>query len=450
MRVTWIQPEDLLRHELIQSAAEGKDVGAIAARWREAGGELGTPERGASLPPATAEQRRLARILLDELDAMAAPANTDEPSELEDIRASWSSPPPLPRVSRERLADRLRGAWIGRAVGCLLGKPVEGMGRAGIRAVLEATGRWPLADWFTAVGLPADVAARHPWNRASRTTSLAENIDGMPEDDDLNYTMLALRLLEERGRSFTTDDVARAWLSELPALRVFTAERAVYRDLLDGVDPCAAATTRNPYREWIGAQIRADLYGSICPGEPHRAAALAWRDARLSHVRNGVYGALFVAAMAAAASVADDVTSVLDAGLSVVPPRSRLARAVGLARDLARRGMPHEAAVDELCAAHDGLHWVHVLPNASAVALALAETRGDFSRSICAAVSMGWDTDLNGATAGAVVGALCGASAIPRRWTDPLHGRIASSLRGFDEASFDDLAARTLALVDRA
>ncbi|HYK96857.1 MAG TPA: ADP-ribosylglycohydrolase family protein [Candidatus Acidoferrales bacterium] len=448
MRVTWIQPEDLLRHELIQSAAEGKDIGAVSARWREAGGDLGVPEGGASPVAATPAQRRLASALLDELDAQIAPVRAEDPAELDALRASWSTPPALPTVSRERLADRIRGAWIGRAVGCLLGKPVEGVGRTGIREILEVTGRWPLDDFFTGRGLPADVAARHPWNRASRDTSLAENIDGMPEDDDLNYTMLALGLVEAHGRGLTTDNVARAWLAELPALRVFTAERAVYRDLLDGVDPCAAAATRNPYREWIGAQIRADLYGWLCPGDPHRAAELAWRDARLSHVRNGVYGALFVAAMAAAACVASDIESVLDAGLCVVPPHSRLARSITLARDLARRRVPHEDAVDQLYAAHAGLHWVHVLPNASAVALALAEGAGDFTRSICAAVSCGWDTDSNGATVGAVAGALAGASALPSRWTAPLHGRIASSLRGFDGATFDSLAARTLALVD--
>ena len=38
-----------------------------------------------------------------------------------------------------------------------------------------------------------------PWNRASRTTSLAENIAGMPEDDDLNFALLALLLVERHG-----------------------------------------------------------------------------------------------------------------------------------------------------------------------------------------------------------------------------------------------------------
>ena len=59
----------------------------------------------------------------------------------------------------------------------------------------------------------------------------------------------------------------------------------------------------------------------------------------------------------------------------------------------------------------------------------------------------GWDTDSNGATVGSIAGALCGARAIPDRWTAPLRDRVSSSVRGFDGASFGDLAARTLALV---
>ena len=55
----------------------------------------------------------------------------------------------------------------------------------------------------------------------------------MPEDDDLNYPILALALLEKHGTGFTTDDVAQLWLDNLPAGRVFTAERAAYRNILD-------------------------------------------------------------------------------------------------------------------------------------------------------------------------------------------------------------------------
>jgi ADP-ribosylglycohydrolase len=158
---------------------------------------------------------------------------------------------------------------------------------------------------------------------------------------------------------------------------------------------------------------------------------------------------MFVAALAAAACVADDVESVIAAGLCVVPPRSRLARSVGLGLDLARRGVSHEEAVDALYAAHAGLHWVHALNNAAVVALSISEGAGDFARTISAAVSAGWDTDSNGATVGGIAGALRGASGIPDRWTRPLRGPVSTSLPGFTGVTFDSLAARTLALTER-
>jgi ADP-ribosylglycohydrolase len=446
MRLTWIQPDDVLRHELVQAAEEGKEVGPVRDRWIAGGGDPGQPSTGVSPEPATPELAALARELLAEVERLPTPSATDEPDDLEAIRATWTTPPALPSPDRTALPDRLHGAWLGRAIGCLLGKPVEKIPRQGIRAILEATGHWPLDRYFTAVGLPPDVTERWPWNKASRTTSLEENIDGMPEDDDLNYALIALALLERVGPGFTTEDVGESWLRDVPALRTFTAERIAYRNLLDGVPVPSTATVGNPYREWIGAQIRTDAYGWARPGDPHGAAELAWRDARLSHTRNGVYGAMWVAAMAATALVTDDVEVVLDAGASVVPPRSRLAAEITAARALAGTEPDTEAAVDEIYRRHEGRHWVHVLNNASVVAFALAAGGGQFERSITLTVMAGWDTDSNGATVGAVVGALAGAPSIPARWSDPLRNRLATSVTGFDGIGFDELARRTLAV----
>ncbi len=448
MRITWIQPEDLIRHEFVQAADEGKDVAGIVERWVAAGGDCVPPGVGASDPPASAELSRLARTLLGEIDALPTTDDTDEPSDLERVQRHWRRPPALPPIPpQEALRDRLHGAWLGRAIGCLLGKPVEKIPRAGIREILEATGRWPLSGYFTAAGLPQDVAARWPWNRASRPTSLAEVIDGMPEDDDLNYTLLALSVLEDHGPDFTTDDVARTWLRDVPALRVFTAERAVYRNLLDGLQPPDTARVANPYREWIGAQIRSDLYGWARPGDPHGAAELAWRDARLSHTRNGIYSAMFVAGMASAALVSDKVDVVLDAGLSVIPPNSRLASEIAAARHVASTTDDFEVAADLVHDRNRGRHWVHAINNTALIVLALCVGGGDFVRSICLAVSGGWDTDSNGATVGAVAGAMAGRAGLPESWAAPLKNRLSTSIPGFDNVGFDELAARTAAIV---
>ncbi|MFI9064861.1 ADP-ribosylglycohydrolase family protein [Streptomyces sp. NPDC053429] len=340
------------------------------------------------------------------------------------------------------LVRRLEAAWVGRAVGCVLGKPVEKLPLDGIRRLARAAGNWPLDDWFTARGVPAALLAAYPWNRRSAPTSLAENIDGTPEDDDLNYPLLGLLLLQRHGKGFTTADVGRLWLDELPAGRTFTAERIAYRNLLQGLEPPATATHHNPFREWIGALIRADVHGWTNPGDPAAAAAQAYRDAVLTHTANGVYAALFVAAaIAEAATGRADVHTALRAGLAVVPPRSRLAGAVRHAIDTAARHTDFDRVVDVLHARHGHYHWVHAVPNAALVAAALTHADGDFTRSVCRAVSGGWDTDSNGATAGSLAALVAGE--VPHRWAAPLKNRLATTVAGFDGIGFDTLAHLT-------
>ncbi|MFI8964596.1 ADP-ribosylglycohydrolase family protein [Streptomyces sp. NPDC053493] len=453
LRLTWVQPEDLVGHELRQAAEDGRDARALAARWYAAGGRPAPPTAGAS-PGPRPDLRPLAEEILDALAGLPSPLAAHEPTDLDAVVALCPAWPTAPRASGRNgaredtaLLDRLHAAWVGRAAGCLLGKPVEKLPLHGIRALARAAGNWPLADWFTARGVPREILAAHPWNRRSAATSLAENIDEMPEDDDLNYPLLDLLLLRRHGRAFTTADVARLWLDELPAGRTFTAERVAYRNLLDGVEPPHTATRRNPFREWIGAQIRADVHGWTRPGDPAGAARQAHRAAVLSHTGNGVYGAMFVAAtLATAATGTADVHQALAAGLSVVPPRSRLARAVrsGIAAARAHRDDDFEPVVDRLHAELGGYHWVHAVPNAALLAAALTHADGDFTRSICAAVSGGWDTDSNGATAGSVAGLLAGhPDRLPERWTSPLKNRLSTSVPSFDGIGFDTLAALT-------
>jgi ADP-ribosylglycohydrolase len=435
VRLTWTDPADLLPHALVQAVSDGVPVDDLAARWSAAGGDP-RPQRSGAGPIAAADLGRLAGDLLDEIDRRGA--RTAE-QRLPDV-------PAVPTLPGRPSEDRVRGAWLGRAIGCVLGKPVEKIPREGIRAIAEATGNWPITCYFTEVGLPAEIAQRWPWNRRSRVTSLVETLDGIPEDDDLNFTMLALAILERHGDKLATADVAQAWLDNLPAGRVFTAERAAYRNLLLGIEPERAAVVRNPFREWIGALIRADLYGWAHPGDPSAAARLAQADALLSHRGDGVYGARWVAGMASAALVVTDVSSVLTAGLAVVPPESRLSEAVRFGVALAEQGAGGEHALDELHANYGHLHWVHVLNNAALIGYALAASDGQLGAAIAIAVSGGWDTDSDGATVGAICGALSGAANLPRSWTDPLGQRFRTALPGFDGVTVGELTARTCAV----
>ncbi|MGW7714520.1 ADP-ribosylglycohydrolase family protein [Streptomyces chartreusis] len=484
LRLTWVQPEDLIGHELRQAALDGREPSRIAARWRAAGGREAPLRAGASPEPTSRYLRTLAEDLLDELADLPSRLADREPTDLARIRAScpsWPAPPPpaaeppasgpaplsaeppasgpaplsaAPPASRPAPppaappVSRYEAAWLGRAVGCLLGKPVEKLPLEGIRLLATATGNRPLNSYFTAKGVPPELLAAHPWNRRSAPTSLAENIDGMPEDDDLNYPLLDLLLLQRHGRDFTTTDVARLWLEELPAGRTFTAERVAYRNLLLGIEPPHTARHRNPFREWIGALIRADVHGWTNPGDPGAAAEQAHRDATLTHTANGVYAAMFTAAVVAQAAVAatpQDIHTCLRTGLTVIPPKSRLAEAVRHAVQLARVHEDFDTVVDELHATHaDTHHWVHAVPNTALIAAALTHADGDFTGSICRAVSGGWDTDSNGATAGSVAALLAGTpAALPDRWTTPLKNRLATSVADFNGTGFDALARLT-------
>ncbi|MGP9021356.1 ADP-ribosylglycohydrolase family protein [Streptomyces sp. BR1] len=451
VRLTWVQPEDLIAHELRQAAEDGRDATGIVSRWEAAGGTATPPHGGASTPPAPPRLRALAIHLLDELAEIPCPLATSEPTDLATIRGCLGEPGAEPPGTPHPSTHALHAAWLGRAVGCLLGKPVEKLPLDGIRAIARATGNWPLTTWFTARGLPEELAAAYPWNRRSAPTSLAENIDGMPEDDDLNHPLIGLLLLQRHGRNFTTDDLARLWLDELPAGRTFTAERIAYSNLLEGIEPPHTATHRNPFREWIGATIRADIHGWTNPGDPPAAAEQAHRDAVLTHTANGVYGAMFTAAAIAEAARVKDIHACLRAGLSVIPPRSRLAEAVRLGIQLAQEESDFDRVVDRLHTALGAYHWVHAVPNAALLAAALTHADGDFSGSICRAVSGGWDTDSNGATAGSIAGHLAGhPDALPARWTAPLKNRLATTVAGFDGVGFDTLAELTQREVRRA
>ncbi|NUP41074.1 MAG: ADP-ribosylglycohydrolase family protein [Streptomyces sp.] len=476
LRLTWVQPEDLIGHELRQAALDGREPSAIAARWKAAGGPEAPLHAGASPQPASRYLRLLAKDLLDELADLPSKLAEAEPTDLARIKSlcpDWpsaedprscgqscrwdgtrpteSGTPPAPASAPAPTAPpthaRLEAAWLGRAVGCLLGKPVEKLPLEAIRALAQSAGNWPLNTYFTARGVPEDLLSQHPWNRRSATTSLAENIDGMPEDDDLNYPLLNLLLLRRHGKHFTTTDVAELWLTQLPAGRTFTAERIAYRNLLLGLEPPHTARHRNPFREWIGALIRADVHGWTNPGDPAAAAEQAHRDATLTHTANGVYAAMFTAAtIAQAATAAHDVHGCLRTGLTVIPPRSRLARAVRHAIRLAERHTDFDTVVDELHATHaDTHHWVHAVPNTALIAAALTHANGEFTGSICRAVSGGWDTDSNGATAGSIAALLTGDPlALPDRWTTPLKNRLATSIGDFNGIGFDALAHLTL------
>ena len=427
---------DLVGDEIAQRRETGHDVTAVARHYAAT-----DPDDAAALEGLFAQ--------LSEL-APAADWPYDEPSDLPSIVAALPADTTpdeetASAVDGGTLPDRILGGWLGRIAGCNLGKPVEWGDHwttTHIRDYLERADAWPLRDYFPVLDpMPPGFDLRENWPQTTRG-----RVDGSARDDDIDYAILALHLLERRGAALRPRDVATAWLTYLPYLQVYTAERAVYRNLLQGVAPGVAATARNPYREWIGALIRGDAFGWAQPGRPRAAALLAIQDAALSHTANGIYGEMWAAALVASAFTATDPRSAIETSLAHIPPRSRLAEAIRDVLDLEARGVAWDDAIGSIQARYGKYSWVHTVNNAAIIAAGLLWGRGDYSATIGLTVSGGWDTDSNGATAGSVAGVMLGASALPAHFVGPLKDRVRSALFGFDNSRISELAARTTRL----
>lgn len=386
------------------------------------------------------------RSLYEDVLGLASPPETRylEPSDLESIEAllpmdTVRTDPPID------LHDRVHGAWLGRVAGCMLGKPVEAERWTAdrMRQYLELAGAYPIADYIPVLDpMPEGFEFRESWP----STTLGR-IDGSARDDDIDYTVLALHMLERHGADLSTADIGRAWLELLPYHQVFTAERAAYRSLVLGVDVDDAADFENPYREWIGAQIRGDMFGWVNPGAPRRAAIASYQDAVLSHRANGIYGEMWVAALCAAAFVEPTIPDALAVSLDHVPGTSRVHEAVADVMNLYSEGVSWDDALAHIQTRYGHYFIVHTVNNAAIVTAGLLWGDHDFARIVGLTVQGAWDTDSNGATAGSVAGAFLGSTRIPANFADPLNDTIRSAVVGFDRSSITNLAERTFRLV---
>ena len=424
--------------EYAESVEEGRDVEAFRPLFE-----------AVSQMPKDEYRARVADVIFDIV--RNAPVREGypyrEPNGLQEIRAerpeNRARKAEIP--NREELENKILGAWLGRICGCLLGKPVEGIRTEDFHPFLKKTGNFPLARYIT--GADADAAGGRAGAFRFGQNALADRIEAMPVDDDTNYTVLAQELVEQYGRDFTPANVAEVWLSRQPKRAYCTAERVAYCNLVKGYLPPESAVFQNPYREWIGAQIRGDYFGYINPGDPELAAEMAWRDASISHIKNGIYGEMFAAAMIAQAAVESDIEKIILAGAGQIPERSRLAEAVRFVADGWKNGVPREemfASIHGRYDEHRGHDWCHTISNAMIVTAALLYGGGDYGKSVCMAVQTGFDTDCNGATVGSVLGMRNGARGIGDEWVSPLHGQLDTSIFGVGRVKIADLAKKTM------
>jgi ADP-ribosylglycohydrolase len=356
--------------------------------------------------------------------ASAAPAKSvtaSEPNDLSDILAARAKGPRrlLDKVDWADYRRRLRGALLARMAGCTLGAPIEGSSIAHMEAIARHSRQsLPLKDYWTYHPTPWLVR----YNMSSCGDYLRQNLRHVPVDDDVTYTLLGLLIMEDSGVDFSVADVGKAWLKYLPL--ACTAEEVALDNLKKGMSWKKVGQAGNRFVEWIGADIRSDPWGYVCPGLPQKAAELAWRDGYISHRYGGLYGEMYFSAAIAAAFAVNDSIEACEIALTEIPRRSRCYEGIRWALRTAPKVRDYHQARKLVDERFPGMSGVHTINNAALTIFGLAMGGRDVTKVIGNVVMMGLDNDCTAATAGSIVGAVVGGDKVPQHWYKPFNNRI--------------------------
>lgn len=379
----------------------------------------------------------------------ALPHRDDWPFvEPDDLDGVWAEADParttVPLGAVPDAADRVRAAFLSRVCGCMLGKPFEiAVELDEIRAALQRCGEWPLSDYPTEAVLRSLPTLQGQWAEIAR-----ERITHVAPDDDINYPILAMLVLEQHGRDFTQDQLRTLWMYNLPVLATFGPERSfLIASALqslegEGFDP----SFLNPGAELCGALIRADAYGYAAMGDPALAATLAHRDASMTHRRTGIYGAMLVAAAIASAPFAGEPLDMFRTGLRYVPRRSRFHSHASECLALVEQASGWLDGHARIRERFGGFGFCRVYQELGFVMNTLRFASGA-DDGICVQVMQGLDTDSFGATAGSLLGAYHGA--VSERWYAPFNDDVHTALALFHERSLLAITERMAALPGR-
>ncbi|HLJ54529.1 MAG TPA: ADP-ribosylglycohydrolase family protein [Chthonomonadaceae bacterium] len=285
-------------------------------------------------------------------------------------------------LATEVYRDRVLGGWIGKSAGVTLGQGVRG----------QLT--------------PAFLNFYNP-------------VPGQPVPSvALDFATVWLEAVEHAGAEIGSEALKQAWLDRLD----YTQDEYGYAalNMRRGLPWPACGAHSNWFRQSTGAIVRADLWAMVAPGNPQAAAALAYHDAVLDHCEEGVWSAMFLAAVGSAAFFIQDMLSLLTIGLAMIPRTCRSARAVKTALAAGQRGASWLEARESVQHEVGDKNFTDVPQNLGFLAIGMLYGMHDFGSSLCSAVNCGYDSEATGGALGALLGIMRGANGLPADWTRPV------------------------------
>lgn len=320
--------------------------------------------------------------------------------------------------------SRVYAGVLGKLIGVYLGRPFEG---------------WTYQKIMQELG-PIQYYVHERFNRPLVTT-----------DDDVAGTFTFIRALEDYGLppDLTDEQMGHCWLNYIIDKRTIlwwggngnSTEHTAWLNLKKGIPAPlsgAIATNGKTIAEQIGAQIFIDSWALVAPGQPELAASLAKKAASVSHDGESVYAAMLWAAMESQAFICQDIETLIETGLSVIPADSQIAGLIADIRRWRREDNDWQATRQKI-ETHYGYHKYpsncHVIPNHALMIMAMLYAPDNFQQAQCIVNTSGWDTDCNAGNVGCLSGIMLGLEGIDAGpdWRGPLADRmlISSADGGF-------------------
>ena len=260
-------------------------------------------------------------------------------------------------------------------------------------------------------------------------------------NDDVTYELALLCAYERCGKATSSRDIAYEWLSRISF--GWSAEDMALRNLRCGLLPPESGRFNNPFREWIGAQMRGVILGQIYPGNPAKAAEAAWQDAEISHYNSGVLGEVFNALLCSMAFYEKDLRKLAEAAVALMPEDSQYGSVVRFALECCKASSGWLEAWRPCEKKLERYNWVHAFPNAAVEVIALWFGNGDFTDMLEICGRCGRDVDCNAAQIMTLWGTAFGIKDIPPYWTEPIGDRLDTYMRGMKQLSIKKLSKRT-------
>lgn len=310
---------------------------------------------------------------------------------------------------KEELYDRVHAGWLGEIAGAALGTAVEGYKSDKIREVFG---------------------------------NITEYVK-QPEtyNDDITFELAVLKAFEEKGYDITSDDIADKWVALIPF--AYTAEEVALRNIKSGIYPPQSGYLANPYREMIGAPMRAAVCGALAPGNPREAARLAWIDGCVSHHNNGIIAEIFNALLVSLAYVESDARVILNKAISMIPVDCEFYSVIDYAYKACEKYGNYKEAWEDCEDRYKEYDWVHSYPNMAAEVIAIYFAGNDFDKVMNMLVMAGQDMDCTAGPIGHMYGVMLGTAGIDKKWTEPLKDRLDTYVRTMEHMKISELSEMT-------